>query len=70
MPPHTLIDFEIQRYYHKEPRFHGVYSRDHLPEIKNVAYVINFDDYKWIGTHWIALHLNDDVVYIARFGTE
>ena len=51
MPPHTLIDFETQIYYHKEPRFHGVYSCDHLPKIKNVAYVINFDEYKWIRTH-------------------
>ena len=24
MPPHPLINFEIQRYYQSEPRFYGV----------------------------------------------
>ena len=26
-----LTNFEIQKYYQKEPRFNGVYSRDNLP---------------------------------------
>ena len=30
-----------------------------LPKIKDGAYVINFDEFKSIGTpHWIALNLN------------
>ena len=38
-------------YYQNEPRFNGVYSRDNLPKrIKEVAYVINFDEYANIGT--------------------
>ena len=32
MPPHPLTNFEIQKYYHNEPRFNGAYSRDNLPE--------------------------------------
>ena len=27
MPPHPLINFEIQKYYQNEPRFNGVYSK-------------------------------------------
>ena len=32
MPPHPLTNFEIQKYYHNGPRFHGVYFRDNLPK--------------------------------------
>ena len=30
MPPHPLTNCEIQKYYQKEPKFNGVYSRDKL----------------------------------------
>ena len=47
-------------YYPKEPRFNGVYSRGNLPnKIKDEAYVINLDEYSDIGTHWIALYVNN-----------
>ena len=43
MPPYSLNNFEIQKYYNNEPRFSGVYSRDNLPDkIKDGAYMINF----------------------------
>ena len=32
MLPHTLTNFEIQKYYEKEPRFNGVFSRNNLPK--------------------------------------
>ena len=32
MPPHPLVNFELQKYYQNEPRFNGVYSRNKLPE--------------------------------------
>ena len=51
MPPHTLTNFDIQRYYENEPMFNGVYSRDNLPGINDGAYVINLDEYYDIGTH-------------------
>ena len=44
MPSHLLTKFEIQKYYQNEPRFNGVYSRDHLPKIKDGAYVTNYDE--------------------------
>ena len=62
MPPHTLTNFEIQKYYQNEPRFNGV-SRDNLPDkIKDGVFVINIKEYSDIGTHWFALYsLNNNV---------
>ena len=43
-------------YYQNELRFNGVYSRNNLPnKIKDGAYVINLDEHKNTGTHWVAL---------------
>ena len=68
---HPLTIFEIQKYYQNESRFNGVYSRDNLTEIRDEAYVINFDEYSDIGTHWVPLHVNnDDVTYFDSFGVE
>ena len=44
MPPHSLINFEIQRYYQNESNINGIYSRNNLPRIKDGAYVINLDE--------------------------
>ena len=55
----------------KKPRFNGVYSRRNLPKIKNGTYVINFDEYKSIEIHWIALYLNNNnVTYFNSFELE
>ena len=72
MTPHPLTNFEIQAYYQNEPRFNGVYSRDNLTDkIKDGAYVINLDEYSDIGTHWIALYVNNKTVtYFDYFGIE
>ena len=66
MPPHPLTNFEIQKYYQN-----GVYSRNNLPKIKNGAYVINVDELKSIGTHWIALYVNaENVTYFDSFAVD
>ena len=81
LPPHPLTNFEIQEYYQNEPRFNGVFSRDNLPNnirpkglgsvVKNGAYVINLDQYHDIGTHWVALYVNNKIVtYFDSFGVE
>ena len=72
IPPHPLRNFEIQAYYQNEPRFNGVFSRYNLPKIiKNGAYVINLDEYYDIGTHWVALYVNNKTVtYFDSFGVE
>ena len=71
IPPHPLTNFEIQKYYQNESRFNGVYSRDNLPKRKDGAYLINLDEYSDIGTHWVALWVNNnDVTYFDSFGVE
>ena len=68
-----------QRYYQN-----GAFSRDNLPNtIKNGAgetsrakygeqvYVINLDEYRDIGTHWVALYVNNKTAtYFDSFGVE
>ena len=72
LTPHPLTNFEIQEYYQNVPRFNGVFSRDNLPNsIKSSAYVINLDEYRDIGTHWVALYVNNNtIIYFDSFGVE
>ena len=71
MPPHPLSNFEIQKYYENEPKFDGVYSRNNFYEIKDRTCIINLDEYESIGTHWVALFVNDnDVTYFDSFEVE
>ena len=60
------------KYYRKEPRFNGVYSRNNLAEkIKDGTYVITLDEYANVGAHWIALLCNrSEIVYFDSFGVE
>ena len=37
---------------------------------KDGAYIINLDEYPAIGTHWVALHVNNNVTYFDYFGVE
>ena len=69
MSPHPLTDFEIQRYYQMEARFHSVYSRNNLPvvqtptaKIKDAINIINFDEYKSIETHRMTLYVYGDIL--------
>ena len=77
MSPYPSTNFQIQKYYQNEAKFNGVYSRNNLPKIKDEAYVINLDEFKSIGTHWIALHVNGNntrasygAIYFDRFGVQ
>ena len=70
--PYSLTNLEIQAYYQNDPRFNGVFSRDNLLNtIKNDAYVINLNEYHDIGTHWVALYVNNKTAtYFDSFGVE
>ena len=71
MPPHPLTNFEIQKYYQNEPRFNDFCFRNYLPKIKDGAYIINLDQYSNIGTHWVALYVqNNNVTNFDIFGVE
>ena len=66
MPPH-----QIQNYCRNEPEFNGAYSRNNLPKRKDGAYEINFDEYKSIGTHLVALYVNvNNIAYFHSFGVD
>ena len=55
--------------YQNEPKFKGFFSINDSPKTKDKAYIINFDEYKSIGIHWIALYVNgDNVKYSDTFG--
>ena len=49
-----------------------MYSRNNLPnKIKKGAYVINLDEYKNTGTHWVSLFVKtNEVIYFDSFGLE
>ena len=72
MTPHPLTNFEIEAYCQNEPRVNVVYSRENLSDkIKDGAYVVNLDEYSNIGTHWIALHVNNKTAsYFDCFGVD
>ena len=69
MPSHSLTNSEIQKYYHKEPRFKGVCSRYNLPKtMKDRVYVINLSEDADVGTHLIALYFrNIEITYFDIF---
>ena len=69
-PSLPLTNLEIQNYYKNEPRFNGVYSRGNLSKIKDGAYIINLDEHSNIGTHWVALLINNNVAYFNNYGLE
>ena len=72
MALHPLTNFEIQKYFHNEPRFNSFYSINNLPKkIKDGTYVINLDEYADVGAHWIALFCRrSEIVYFDSFGVE
>ena len=66
--PHPLTNFEIQKYYQNKRRFNSALTRNNLAkEIKDGAYIINFDEYANAGTHWIALFCNkNNIIYFPK----
>ena len=71
MPPHPLTNLEILKYYQNGPKFNAAYSKNNFPIIKDGVYVISLDDFKSIGTHWIALYVNgNNIIYFDSLGVE
>ena len=70
MPPHSLA------FKYKSIIETNLNLKVFIPEIvylkiKDGAYVINLDEYKSIGTHWIALYVNgDNITYFDSSGVE
>ena len=58
-------------YFNYVARFNGIFSRNNLPKIKDCEYVINLDDKKSTGTHWVSLFIDrNTAVYCDSFGIE
>ena len=54
-----------------EPKFNDIYSRNNLSKTKEGAYIINFDRYESIGTHWKTWYVNgNNIIYFGSFGAE
>ena len=71
MPPNSLNNFKIQKYYQNEPAVNGLYLRNNLPKIKDWVYVINLDVYESITTFLVVLYVNgDNVNYLNNFRVE
>ena len=72
MPLYPLTNFEIHKYYEKEPRFIGVFSRDNmLKKYRMGAYLTNLDEYADVDTQWIALFYTiSETIYFNNFGVE
>ena len=62
MPPYPFSIFEIQKNYQNEPKFYDIYSRNNLPKIKYMTYVMNLQRYKSIGTQWVVLYADSNNV--------
>ena len=58
----SLTNFEMQKF-QNEPKFNGVYSINNLPKMKDGVYVINLEEFKSIGTHWIAFYVNGNNIF-------
>ena len=56
----------MQKYYQTE--INGVYSRNNLPKIKDGTCVTEPDEYKSVGTFWMALYINGyNITYFDSF---
>ena len=67
--PNSLTNLEIQKHYQNEPKFNGVYSRNNLPKLNDVEYVINLGELKSIGTYWKTLYVNGkNIIYFDSYG--
>ena len=71
MSHNRLTYFEIQKYYQNKPKLNVVYSRNNLPKAKDGVYVINTDEYKSIGIHWVVFYMNgNNLIYFDSLGVE
>ena len=71
VPLHPLSNIEINQYFNYDSKFNGVFSRNNLPRIKYVPYVINLDDKNSKETHSDSLFIDrNTAVYFDSFRIE
>ena len=72
-PIRPLSNFDIMQYYNTVQEFGGVYSRNNLPAvIEHKFYIVNLDDAKGPGTHWVCIYNCDNNLcyYFDSFGVD
>jgi len=72
-PIRPLSNFDLIKYYNNVNQFGGVYSRNNLPAvIEPKFYIVNLDDAKGPGTHWVCIYnCNHNVCYFFdSFGVD
>ena len=68
---HPLNITKINNYYNYKPSFDGAFLRNNLSRTRNGVYVINLDNEKRKGTHWVLLLIDiNTIVYFDSFGIE
>ena len=70
---YPLTNIEIQKNYQNKPKFKDIYSQNNLLKtMKNGVYIVNLDEYKSTGTHWITVShvIGNSVKYFDNFGVE
>ena len=67
-----LIDFLVEiMYLNNSSSSSSNNNNNNNNNIKNGAYVINLDEYRDIGTHWVALYVNNKtIIYFDSFEVE
>lgn len=67
---HALSNVEIDHYFTGRPEWGGCYPKDQLPsKMQDKYYIINLDDAKNGGTHWVMTCIsNNKVLYFDPFG--
>ena len=61
----------MQNYCQIEPIWNGIFLGNDLPKIKDGGYLINLDEFKSIGIHWIAIYTSvNNILYLDSLGLE
>lgn len=71
MPRRSLTDQDLKKYAKDVTYFRGVFMRDTLPTKPHIneSGIVNLDDIKGPGTHWVAYKKRKkDVIYYDSFG--
>ncbi len=60
---------DLNRIFHRNPHYGGVFSKDEIPQLKNKFYVINMSDHDKDGTHWVLIdNVGKNCIYFDSFG--
>ena len=71
LPKRPLTDVDLKKYCQRLTKFRGVFMWDCIPKKAQLEEcgIINLDDFKGLGTHWVAYYKNKNYKeYFDSFG--